>query len=76
MSECLLLRTCAFFNVQLSEMPATAAAIKNRYCLGDNTRCARYQVYQAVGRTRVLPWLLPNQAHKVAAIIAARQADQ
>jgi len=71
MFECPLLRTCIFFNDQMTGMPATAASIKQRYCLGDNTRCARYQVFKAVGRAKVPPQLLPGQAHKVAAIIAA-----
>jgi hypothetical protein len=71
MFECPLLRTCSFFNDQMAGMPATAASMKQRYCQGDNTRCARYQVFQAVGRAKVPPQLLPSQAHKVNAIIAA-----
>ncbi len=45
--ECEKLMTCPFFNGQLDDMPAVSGLLKQSYCLGDKTDCARYQVASA-----------------------------
>lgn len=42
--ECEKLSKCPFFNNQLGEMPAVCGLLKQMYCLGDKTECARYEV--------------------------------
>jgi hypothetical protein len=43
-SECEKLDKCPFFGDRLPNMPAVAGLLKQTYCLGDKTQCARYQV--------------------------------
>jgi hypothetical protein len=54
----------------MSEMPNTAESIKLRYCLGDNSECARHMVFKALGRRRVPTNLLPSQTAKALLMIA------
>ena len=61
MAACQLIETCIFFNDKMSNMPATADVFKNRYCRGDAHSCARYRVFEKLGRTSVPPDLYPNE---------------
>ncbi len=72
MADCELLPTCIFFNDKMAGMPVTAEMSKERYCRSDNTRCARYMVYQALGRANVPPDLFPNEAQQARRIIAEK----
>lgn len=45
----------------MADMPATAELMKKRYCLGDETSCARYMVLRKKGRDQVPAGLFPNQ---------------
>ena len=54
-------------------MPAIAEMYKDTYCLGDNTNCARYMVFQAKGEGKVDPDLAPNMVEKAKKIIAASE---
>jgi hypothetical protein len=47
--------------------------LKNQYCLGDNTGCARHQVKVALGSDLVPSDLLPAQTEKVKGILAAHR---
>ena len=47
MADCEKLPKCAFFNDQLAEMPAVSGLLKQMYCLGDKSQCARYAVASA-----------------------------
>lgn len=47
MAQCEKLAKCPFFNNKLGEMPAVSGLLKQMYCLGDKTLCARYEVSQA-----------------------------
>ncbi len=71
MATCECLEKCPFFNDRMAEIPATATMLKNRYCLGDNSGCARYMIFKALGREKVPPNLFPNHSDKARAIIAA-----
>ncbi len=46
MAECDKIGTCAFISTQLGAMPAFAEMLKNRYCLGDCSECARHMLAQ------------------------------
>jgi len=67
---CALIETCIFFNDKMSNMPSMANMYKERYCREDFNSCARYQVFDAVGRENVPKDLYPNEQDKVALVIA------
>jgi hypothetical protein len=69
MNGCEKLATCPFFNDKMAAMPAAAEAVKQRYCLGKNTECARYMVGRA-GKT-VPADLFPNHGHRVKSLLNA-----
>jgi len=70
MAECEKLAKCPFFAGQISTMPSVAELMKKKYCLGDKTLCARYQVASA-GMAVPLD-LLPNDAQQARKILAGR----
>jgi hypothetical protein len=49
--------------------PAFAELLKQRFCLGDNRMCARYQVRCTLGPSGVPADLFPNQADKAHALL-------
>ena len=70
MAECALVDTCIFFNDKMSSMPSMANMYKQRYCKGDRAQCARYQVFEKVGRENVPTDLYPNDSDRIAGILA------
>jgi hypothetical protein len=70
MADCECLATCIFFNEQMANMPVTVELTKGRYCRGDNSRCARFMVFQALGLDRVPSDLFPNEVGLARKIIA------
>jgi hypothetical protein len=69
MAECECLPKCPFFNDKMADMPAMAAMMKKRYCLGDKTNCARWAVRAALGPTHVPIDLFPNQMDRAEKVI-------
>jgi len=69
MAKCEIIETCIFFNEKMSSMPTAAEMMKKNYCLGDNTKCARYMVFKALGREKVPVDLFPNQVERAESII-------
>jgi len=70
MADCEILETCLFFTDKMENMPTTAELLKRRFCRSNNSDCARYIVYKALGRDKVPPYLAPNQLDKANEIIA------
>jgi hypothetical protein len=70
MSECVCLSGCLFFNDKMGDMPVTAGMMKTRYCLGDNSQCARFMVFAVLGREAVPATLYPQQVEKARTILA------
>jgi hypothetical protein len=70
MADCELLQTCIFFNDKMKNMPGTAAILKGQFCKSDNSSCARYTVFKALGRQKVPTDLFPQQKEKAEKIIA------
>jgi hypothetical protein len=69
-AECECMAGCPFFNDKMSDNAGLGAIYKHKYCLGDNTNCARYQVKVALGKAKVPPTLYPNMWDKAKDIIA------
>lgn len=70
MSDCELLDICKFFNEFLPSMKSVARTLKESYCLGDNSECARFLVYKELGVEAVPKDLFPNDLEKAELIIA------
>lgn len=71
MSECICLPKCPFFNGRMQEkFSVVLEAQKRRYCLGENAACARYRVFQKLGREAVPADLFPNQVARAREILA------
>jgi hypothetical protein len=72
MADCECLAKCLFFNSKMSNMPSFADLLKDMYCRGDNTACARYLVFKALGRDRVPDDLYPKDVERSQQIVAGR----
>lgn len=70
MADCECLPTCLFFNDKMTNKPGTADMFKKKYCLGDNTDCARHIVLVKLGKAKVPADLFPNQKNVAAQLIA------
>jgi hypothetical protein len=68
-ADCQLLAGCIFFNDKMSSMPGMADLYKSKYCKGDNSSCARFRVFSALGREKVPPDLFPNDVERANTII-------
>ncbi|NCD32929.1 MAG: hypothetical protein EOL87_05850 [Spartobacteria bacterium] len=60
MSTCECLQSCPFFNDRMKQDEGLGAIMKKKYCLGDHTACARYEVFKALGKAYVPATLFPN----------------
>ncbi len=56
----------------MTNLPATTERMKKRLCLTDNSQCARYMIYRALGRDKVPADLYPHQVDRAKEILAAR----
>ena len=71
MADCELVVKCPFFNDKMKNMPAIAEQMKTKYCKGDNSYCARFMVFRALGREKVPANLVPNQIDRAEEIISS-----
>jgi hypothetical protein len=72
MADCELSDTCLFFNDQMADMPSMSSIIKDRYCKGSNTLCARHMVFRVQGREAVPKDLYPSQIERADEILGNR----
>ncbi len=71
MADCKLLAGCPFFNDQMQGLDAVKDMMKSRYCKGDNSECARYMVFEKLGRPKVPADLSPNQTDRAKQILSS-----
>ena len=71
MPQCERLKTCPFFSDKLAYMPKTAATMKQTYCFGDRSGCARYLV--AIQGLPIPPDLFPNDGDRALTIISNKK---
>jgi len=69
MAKCECLPKCPFFNDKMADKPAMANLLKETYCLGDNSKCARHQVFLSAGGENVPADLYPSQNYRVEEIL-------
>ena len=70
MANCECLAGCLFFNDKMADMLVTANIYKKDFCQGDNSRCARYMVFKALGKSKVPANLFPNNLTQAKKVIA------
>ena len=70
MAECELPSTCNFYNDKMRGMPATSEVMKNNYCRQKKEVCARYMVFEKLGRESVSPDLYPSEIDKANGLIS------
>jgi hypothetical protein len=73
MADCEKTSNCPFFSDQMANMPAVARLMKESYCRGDKTHCARYQVSSA--GLSVPADLYPNDWTRAQQLIQRRPAN-
>jgi len=73
MADCPLLPACQFFTGKMENMPSVSLYLKKQYCQGDNTTCARWMVFSALGREKVPGDLFPNEPKRAYEIITKGQ---
>jgi hypothetical protein len=74
MADCECLPKCIFFHDKMENMPAMADIYKHRYCREDNSLCARYKVFRALGREAVPSDLFPNELDRAMHLLSAQVA--
>ena len=72
MADCELLPACPFFNDKIPIDSIMGKVYKRKYCKGLNTRCARYTVFEALGREKVPLDLYPHMYDKAKMIISQK----
>jgi hypothetical protein len=71
MAECECLGGCIFFNDQMKSFAGVKEIMKQKYCKGDSSMCARHLVFAALGKPRVPADLIPNEIDRAQSLIAA-----
>lgn len=71
MANCECLKGCPFFNGAMKDLKGLGEIYKNKYCLDDNSKCARYMVSKKLGKAGVPSDLYPNQYDKAMKIMQA-----
>jgi hypothetical protein len=72
MADCEKIQGCLFFNDKLADAPALADMMKQKYCKGDNSKCARYIVCIALGKENVPDNLFPSMLDRAEQILLNR----
>lgn len=70
MAKCECLAGCPFFNNKMKETEGLGALYKEKYCLGDNSKCARYMIFKKLGKPAVPENLYPNMIDRANKILS------
>lgn len=65
MNACVYLEACPFFNDGPGYSPQLHESMKQRYCLGDSSDCARLLAMECVSRAEVPRDLLPTDLDRL-----------
>ena len=69
MADCELLSGCLFFNDKMPDNSGMGSIFKKKYCQGNFTICARFQVAKTLGRPKVPTDLYPNMQDRAKELI-------
>lgn len=70
MAQCELIDTCPFFNDKLANKPDEVEDMKETYCKNNNLNCARYMVFNSVGKDNMPENLYPDEKTRAYMFIA------
>lgn len=71
--NCENLKGCPFYNDRMSMEQGLGSLYKKKYCEGDKTLCARYQVGSTIGKEFVPADLYPNMFDRAEKILKEHQ---
>lgn len=60
MNHCELRNSCFFFNDQVMAVPQTRGYMRDQYCNGNYTQCARYKIARKCGTSEVPTYIYPD----------------
>jgi hypothetical protein len=72
MALCVLVNDCPFFQNMLEGMPSISELLKEEYCRGDHGQCARFIVFQSLGRESVPRTLFPQHRDIALRLVTGR----
>ena len=67
--NCKYLNYCPVYQGKLADKEGMKKIFKRRYCEGDYSNCARYQIASTIGESHVPEGLLPNQNEKAKEVL-------
>ncbi len=70
MADCQCLPGCPFYNDHMKGMEGMKELYKTKYCRGDNSQCARFMVFQKLGKEAVPADLFPSMVDRAKEILA------
>jgi hypothetical protein len=71
-----MLPGCPFFHDKMQNYPFAAEHMKRKFCLGDNTDCARHRIRVGLGSEAVPDNLFPNDNARADGILADAGATE
>jgi len=69
MDMCEYRSACAFYTELKERRPLTLESIKEEYCDGNYSGCARFMVYKTHGPYNVSKYLFPEDIHEACKIL-------
>lgn len=72
MPDCPRMRTCAFFSAEGGYSPALHDAMKEHFCLANNSTCCRLAAIGVVGADNVPVHMLPTDDEMLADLKSTR----
>ncbi|MBF0121522.1 MAG: hypothetical protein HQK79_22050 [Desulfobacterales bacterium] len=73
MSECEQLSVCPFFNDKMKDTELLGSIYKKKFCLSDNSTCARHMVLEKLGKSNVPEDLYPNMYDRAKWILSVNE---
>lgn len=71
MAGCECIAECPFYNDKMDSALQLGPMYKRTYCLGDKTHCARYMVFEKLGKEKVPEKLYPISVEQAKGILDA-----
>ncbi len=69
MADCPNLVRCPFFSGKMEDMPTISVYLMRKFCRNDYTSCARFMIFNALGKEWVPKDLFPNEPKRAYAIL-------
>lgn len=73
MAVCEYTEVCVFFNVEVGYSPQLQASMREAYCLGDNSNCARLLAMDDLPPGQIPDDLIPTEHERLAELVANRR---